>query len=46
VACGKYNVGKVFIDEIPARLSAIENGQLDMGLFPEPVDLMGLGTLS
>ncbi len=32
-----YNIEKVFIDEIPARLSAVASGELDMGLFPEPV---------
>ncbi|MGL5347788.1 MAG: ABC transporter substrate-binding protein [Peptostreptococcaceae bacterium] len=32
-----YNIEKVFIDEIPARLSAIATKELDMGLFPEPV---------
>ncbi|MDF2985071.1 MAG: hypothetical protein K0R50_581 [Eubacterium sp.] len=37
----KYIVEKVFINEIPARLAAIGSGQLDMGLFPEPVASMG-----
>lgn len=32
-----YNIEKVFINEIPARLSAIASKELDMGLFPEPV---------
>lgn len=32
-----YNIEKVFINEIPARLSAIGSKELDMGLFPEPV---------
>ena len=32
-----YNIEKVFINEIPARLTAIGSGELDMGLFPEPV---------
>jgi len=36
-----YNIEKVFITEIPARLAAIQSGQLDMGLFPEPVASMG-----
>lgn len=36
-----YNIEKVFITEIPARLAAISNGQLDMGLFPEPVASVG-----
>lgn len=37
----KYNIEKVYINEIPARLAAIGSGQLDMGLFPEPVATMG-----
>ncbi|MEG0297249.1 MAG: ABC transporter substrate-binding protein [Clostridium sp.] len=41
-----YNIEKVFINEIPARLAAIGSGELDMGLFPEPVasngELQGL----
>lgn len=41
-----YNIEKVFINEIPARLSAIASKELDMGLFPEPVasngELQGL----
>jgi len=37
----KYEIEKVFINEIPARLAAIESGELDMGLFPEPVASMG-----
>ena len=32
-----YNIEKVYINEIPARLAAIASGELDMGLFPEPV---------
>lgn len=32
-----YNIEKVFINEIQARLAAIQSGELDMGLFPEPV---------
>ena len=32
-----HNIEKVFINEIPARLAAIQSGELDMGLFPEPV---------
>lgn len=32
-----YNIEKVYINEIPARLAAIGSGELDMGLFPEPV---------
>ena len=37
----KYEIEKVFINEIPARLAAIGSGELDMGLFPEPVASMG-----
>lgn len=37
----KYTIEKVFINDIPARLSAIGSGQLDMGLFPEPMASMG-----
>lgn len=37
----KYNIEKVFINEIPARLEMIKTGNLDMGLFPEPVASMG-----
>ena len=41
-----YNLEKLFIIEIPARLSAISTGQADMGIFPEPVasngELQGL----
>lgn len=37
----KYIIEKVYINEIPARLAAIGSGQLDMGLFPEPVASIG-----
>jgi NitT/TauT family transport system substrate-binding protein len=37
----KYTIEKVFINDIPARLTAIGSGQLDMGLFPEPMASMG-----
>ena len=41
-----YNVEKVFINEIPARLAALKSGDVDMSLFPEPVasngELQGL----
>jgi NitT/TauT family transport system substrate-binding protein len=37
----KYEIEKVFINEIPARLAAIGSGELDMGLFPEPVASTG-----
>ena len=37
----KYEIEKVFINEIPARLAAIGSGELNMGLFPEPVASTG-----
>lgn len=37
----KYTIEKVYINDIPARLAAIQSGQLDMGLFPEPMASMG-----
>ena len=36
-----YTIEKVYINDIPTRLAAIESGQLDMGLFPEPMASMG-----
>lgn len=36
-----YIIEKVYINDIPARLAAIGSGQLDMGLFPEPMASMG-----
>ncbi len=36
-----YTIEKVFINDIPARLAAIQGDQLDMGLFPEPMASMG-----
>jgi NitT/TauT family transport system substrate-binding protein len=39
---GKYEIEKVFVTEIPARLAAIGSGELDMGIFPEPVASMGV----
>ncbi len=38
---GKYEIEKVYINEIPTRLAAIVNGELDMGSFPEPFASMG-----
>ncbi|WP_352420390.1 ABC transporter substrate-binding protein [Proteiniborus sp.] len=42
----KYNLEKIFINEIPARLEMINQGQIDMAVLPEPVaskgELMGL----
>lgn len=37
----QYEIEKVFINEIPARLEMIKAGNLDMGLFPEPLASMG-----
>ncbi len=34
---GDYQIEKIFINAIPARLEAVISGQLDMGLFPEPI---------
>jgi NitT/TauT family transport system substrate-binding protein len=36
-----YTVEKVFINEIPARLEMIKAGNVDMGVFPEPMATMG-----
>lgn len=36
-----YTIEKVYINDIPGRLAAIGSGQLDMGLFPEPMASMG-----
>lgn len=36
-----HNIEKVFINEIPARLEMVKSGNVDMGLFPEPVASMG-----
>ncbi len=36
-----YTIEKIYINDIPARLAAIGSGQLDMGLFPEPMASMG-----
>lgn len=36
-----YKIEKVFINEIPARLEMIKSGNVDMGLFPEPLASMG-----
>ncbi|MFA5522933.1 MAG: ABC transporter substrate-binding protein [Tissierellales bacterium] len=42
----EHNMDKVFINEIPARLEMINQGQIDMAVLPEPVasqgELMGL----
>jgi len=38
---GKYNVEKVYINEIPARLEMIGKGNLDMAVIPEPMASQG-----
>ncbi len=38
---GDYQIEKIFINAIPARLEAVISGQLDMGLFPEPIASVG-----
>jgi NitT/TauT family transport system substrate-binding protein len=38
---GRYEIEKIYINDIPARLAAISGGQLDMGLFPEPLASTG-----
>lgn len=38
---GKYEMEKVFINEIPARLEMVKAGQLDMANLPEPIASMG-----
>lgn len=37
----KHDIEKIFINEIPARLEMIKTGNVDMGVFPEPVATMG-----
>ncbi|MFW5828507.1 MAG: ABC transporter substrate-binding protein [Alkalispirochaeta sp.] len=37
----EYELEKVFINEVPARLEAVVSGQLDMGVFPEPIASVG-----
>jgi NitT/TauT family transport system substrate-binding protein len=37
-----YELDKVYINAIPARLEALASGQLDMGLFPEPIASVGV----
>lgn len=36
-----YEIEKIFINAIPARLEALISGQMDMGLFPEPIASVG-----
>jgi NitT/TauT family transport system substrate-binding protein len=37
----KYDMEKIYINEIPARLEMIKAGQLDMANLPEPIASMG-----
>ncbi|MDK2917505.1 MAG: NitT/TauT family transport system substrate-binding protein [Candidatus Petromonas sp.] len=37
----KYNMEKIYISEIPARLEMIKAGQMDMAVIPEPIASMG-----
>lgn len=37
----KYNVQKVYIDEIPARIEMVSSGKLDMAVVPEPMASQG-----
>lgn len=37
----KYNIEKVYINEIPARLEMISKGTLDMAVIPEPMASQG-----
>lgn len=36
-----YELDKVYINAIPARLESVISGQLDMGFFPEPLGTVG-----
>jgi NitT/TauT family transport system substrate-binding protein len=38
---GRYNMTKVYINEIPLRLEAVAGGKLEMGIFPEPLASVG-----
>ena len=38
---GRYEIDKVFITEIPARLEMIKAGKVDMACLPEPIASMG-----
>lgn len=37
----EYDIEKVYIPEIPARLEMLKTGQLDIGFFPEPIAANG-----
>jgi len=38
---GRYEIEKIFITEIPARLEMIKAGKIDMACLPEPIASMG-----
>ncbi len=38
---GRYEIEKVFITDIPARLEMIKRGKVDMACLPEPIASMG-----
>lgn len=38
---GRYEIEKVFITDIPARLEMIKRGRVDMACLPEPIASMG-----
>ena len=38
---GRYEIDKVFITDIPARLEMIKRGKVDMACLPEPIASMG-----
>lgn len=38
---GRYEIDKVFITDIPARLEMIKRGKIDMACLPEPIASMG-----
>ncbi|MCX7023137.1 MAG: hypothetical protein NT080_00775 [Spirochaetes bacterium] len=38
---GRYELDKVFINDIPARLEMIRQGKIDMACVPEPMASMG-----
>lgn len=38
---GKYDLNKIYISAIPARLEMVKSGKLDMAIIPEPLASMG-----
>ena len=39
---GQYDLEKVYINDLGARLEAVVNGQTDLGIFPEPLASIGV----